>query len=82
MAARQLPRYAGPQPQDQELHGARRVVDKICLQLLLHGADPHERDDADQDAYDYAGDTAGDGESSLQATVMVEGDTPSDVESV
>ncbi|KAM3559694.1 hypothetical protein MY1884_003339 [Beauveria asiatica] len=55
MAARQLPRYAGPQPQDQELHGARRVVDKICVQLLLHGADPHERDDADQDAYDYAG---------------------------
>ncbi|KAK8148578.1 hypothetical protein G3M48_009742 [Beauveria asiatica] len=120
MAARQLPRYAGPQPQDQELHGAQRVVDNICVQLLVHGADPHERDGADQDAYDYAGgensrlamlvegvmllrrmaagddgmaeggedtaeggdDTAGGGESSLQATVMVEDDTPSDVESV
>ncbi|KAM3443359.1 hypothetical protein MY4824_000662 [Beauveria thailandica] len=90
------------------------------MQLLLHGADPHERDGADQDAYGYAGgessrlamlvegvmllrrmaagdddmaeggddtagggeDTAEGGESSLQATVMVEGDTSLDVESV
>ncbi|KAM3452049.1 hypothetical protein MY3296_004786 [Beauveria thailandica] len=92
---------------------ALECAEPDLVQLLLHGADPHERDGADQDAYDYAGgessrlamlvegvmlrrrmaagdddtaeggqDTAGGGESSLQATVMVEGDTPLDVESV
>ncbi|KAM3510507.1 hypothetical protein MY11210_005857 [Beauveria gryllotalpidicola] len=56
MAARQLRRHAGPQPETEKAHRARSDAQEICVKLLLHGASPDKRNDAGHNAYDYAGD--------------------------